>query len=475
MRNANRSDLLNSNIGTSVGNQPSTRKPKIDAIGLETGRRTLLAVLIMDKSFQYFRAPTQFIMRTYRCVFGTALCMTLSACAWISVTAQSPSPSIVNSRVQYVLLDNDHVLSGTVFRQGNSVVVRRGHEAELTLRAAQVVAVESDLPALYQARIESQRRRSTSTLAQRISDVGWCIDNSLPAHATEALMKVYAVAPNHPVAVQLERRLRRLLEEPTASSSATIATAQYDGDHASEHAIQNASHTETEMAPIPTIQDSQTLVHASAAPAALHAFTARVQPILLARCSQCHHDQSRVATHWNLVLPPGGAMRVTQRGSLANLNATRPFCNPDDPDHSKLLQKATTAHGGISTAKAPIAEHETALADTLKQWIASLNAESQQSPPPARVQAANSVAPATFTTNADADFLPLNPIDPAEVASSIRRPQPSAAALEPPIDQAAQQTLANQDRPSRLPKIDNPNDVEQFNRETRLRRRLGLH
>lgn len=469
--------LFNIKIGTSVGNQPLGRNPKIDAIDLETTWLSLLAVLIMRMSFYPFRPQTQLIMRTYRCLFGIVLGMTLSAGAWTSVTAQSPStPSAVNSSEQFVLLDNDHVLSGTVFRQGNSVVVRRGPEAELTLRASQVVAVQNDLPALYQARIESQRRHSTTTLAQRISDVRWCIDNAMPAHATEALMKVYAVAPNHPIAIQLERRLRRLLEQSTSNPIATapIATAQYSGDLGSGQTIQNASHTEQEPASMPFTPNPETLVHASSAPAALHAFTAKIQPVLLARCSKCHHEQSGMTTNWNLVLPPGGSMRVTQPGSLANLNATLAFCNSNDPEQSQLLQKALTPHGGTSATKGYLAAHETALVYTLKQWIASLNADSQQTNPPALAPASSAVAPATFTTNIEANFPPLNPINPAEVAASLASPRLPTAATEPPIHETHPQTVAHQERPSRLPKIENPNDIENFNRETRLRRRLGL-
>lgn len=415
-------------------------------------------------------------MRTLHCLFGLALCVTLLAGAGNGLTAQPPSsaPSALTTSLQFVLLDNDHVLSGNVFRQGNFVVVRRGHEAELTLRASQVVAVRNDLPALYQARIESQRRHSTTTLAQRISDVRWCIDNALPAHATEALMKVYAVAPNHPVAVQLERRLRSLLEPPTPSASDAIATAQYSDALVSGLAIANASHTDPGAAPISLAQSSETLVHASSAPAALHAFTAKIQPILLARCSQCHHEQSAMKTDWNLVLPPGGALRVTQPGSLANLTATLPFCNPDDPEQSKLILKAMTAHGGLATVKAPIAKHETALANTLKQWVLSLNADSRRSTPPASPATVNTVAPATYMTNVDSSFPALNPIDPADIVSSLASPPLTAVEIDAPIDQAAPQTLTHPERPSRLPTIDNTNDVDQFNRETQLRRRLGL-
>ncbi|WP_146409128.1 hypothetical protein [Allorhodopirellula heiligendammensis] len=409
-------------------------------------------------------------MRFFRCYLAIVLSMGGCVFAWTDARAQSQST--VGNQTQHVLLNNDQVLCGNVYRQGASVIVRRGNEAELTLRTAQVIAVADTLPELYQARIEAQRRRSSATLGERISDVRWCIDNGMPAHATEALMSVYAVAPNHPVAIQLEGRLRRLLEQPSPSETSMVAPAGFHSDPGSKHAVQNMGYAEAEAMSVVAPLDATPLVHASSAPAALHEFTSKIQPILLSRCSQCHHQQSGVTTNWNLDLPPGGAMRMTQRGSLANLNATRPLCNPAHPQQSKLYLHAITAHGGKPTAKPPIAEHEANLARTLANWIASLELESQQSE---GVPAASHVAPASFATRVEPNFPPLNPINPADVATSLASPAPTPAMAGQQSDQGAVHDSANQVRPLRLPTVDNPNDVEQFNRETRLRRRLGLH
>lgn len=415
-------------------------------------------------------------MPSYRCFLGIVLSIGFGVLAPADVIAQTTSPATNPRQGQFILLDNDQVLVGTAFRQGKSVIVRRGSEAQLTLRASRVVAVADDLPALYEARIESQRRRSSPSVAQRIGDVRWCIDNNLPAHATEALMGVYPVAPNHPVAVQLEGRLRRLLERSTAPAAATadaVATAQFRGDPDGEGAVENVSHREPETTRIPSHRDSEMLVHASSAPAALHEFTAKVQPILLARCSQCHHPQSDPPTDWSLVLPTGGAMRVTQRGTLANLSATKPFCDPHDPKQSQLIQKAIQAHGGSPPDKPPIAEHETALTATLAHWIATLSAESTR--PTESDGTAHDVQPAGFMTSEQPTFPPLSPISPADVASSLAEPTGIPMATEPPAGPTPDADPGTHRRPSRLPTISNPNDVDQFNRETRLRRRLGLH
>ncbi len=430
----------------------------------------------MDPSFPSLRlsAESHTVVGRFRlrAVLAIALCWGVSA-ASLADTAGQAAPTVKSSG-QYALLDNDQVLKGTIFRRGTSVIVRRGNEAELTLRSNQVIAVENSLPQLFQARIQAQHRRSAPTLSQRISDARWCIDNALPAHATEALMKVYAVAPNHPSAIQLERRLRSLLEESASPSTSVkhIATAQFNDDSDSSDSIQVAGHAESIESTDARVFESETSVHSSVAPASVYEFTAKVQPILMARCAECHHEKSGAATSWNLALPPAGSTRMTQPGTLANLDATLPFCDSSDPEQSKLVQKAITAHGSMSPTRPSITRHETALATALTRWIATLRTQGQ--PPVQSDSMRETVEPASFDTSEEANFPPLNPINPADVASHLSSPQPGSPAPDSSTPQSADPVTIEQQRPTRLPRIDNPNDVEQFNRQTRLRRRLGL-
>ncbi|WP_186774673.1 hypothetical protein [Allorhodopirellula solitaria] len=434
-------------------------------------------------------------MLNHRCCLGIALCMGFCFWGWNRVSAQPASPS--GPQTQYVLLDNAHVLTGTVFRQGQSVILRRGNEAELTLRSSQVIAVADDMPSLYQARIRSQHRRSPATVSQRIDDVRWCIDNDMPAHATEALMSVYAVVPDHPIAIQLENRLRRLLEQSPESTQTpvhSVATAGMESPADRGIELQSVSHTELATGDLPTgnletshvssASYTEPRIHASSVPVALHPFTAKVQPILMARCSQCHHAQSGVETSWHLVLPPGGAVRVTQPGSLANFHATVPLCEPDAPMQSRLIQMATTAHGGAAPGKPPIAEYEGSLVETLSQWIATVDDRSQE--------ASEATTPALeetsdFSTKAGSPLPTLNPIHPAHVASSLASPKSNYFSTEvqeahrtevsdsvqaPKATEPAADDGSRPRRPARLPTVANPNDVQHFNRETRLRRLL---
>ncbi|MFG0286844.1 MAG: hypothetical protein ACF8CQ_01635 [Rhodopirellula sp. JB044] len=416
----------------------------------------------------------------------------IAAVSPAQIEADSPQTS-----AQYVLLNNDSVLTGTVWRRGSSVIVRRGNQSELTLRADQVVAVEDDLMELYQSRIRSQRRRTLPSLNDLIKDLRWCIDNGLPDQATRLLIQIHSVAPNHPVALQLETRLRRMNSTEEAASidstqdshfaTATHAIAFDEPTiHRGNNPIQPASHLVERPSIAAEPEHTHTSINTLNAPASLHPFTSRVQPILMARCASCHHESSTASTQWHLTLPARGAMRVTQRGSIANFNATLPYCQPKRPADSELIEMATRYHGGDSTSpdsarsnqQPPIAEHEVALLRTLKDWIATIRPTS-----PDATSASSGEAQKAITTDQPS---PLNRIQPSEVAAFLSSPPDNEAtkaidpeAIDPEtmdFDSTAghSSTEPNSGRPVRLPIVENPNDVRHFNRETRLRRILGL-
>ncbi|EMI43019.1 hypothetical protein RRSWK_04513 [Rhodopirellula sp. SWK7] len=413
--------------------------------------------------------------------------------------AGSPLTGVPSNKTQYVLLNNDRVLSGTVWMRGSSVIVRRGHEAELTLRANQVLAVEDDLIRLYQARVRSQRRRTLPSINVLISDLRWCIDQGIPDQATQLLMQIYSASPNHPVALQLESRLRRLAELDSSDEDSSAAVMNLDAESSSVHEIQPASHSVERPALDSMHHRTELPINPTTAPASLHRFTARVQPILISRCARCHHDSAPVATNWNLVLPPSGALRVTQRGSIANLEATLPHCDPNRPSASALITMAMQCHGEevetgtLSRAKQqpPIAEHETALVRTLVEWIDSLSAQTVR----------DSLQSQLASSDDETEMLNdgemtrerrLSPIQPSEVAASLSSPpaldgSPPASGRSPiedpstwsPIREsqasaAYDEQTRNSARPVRLPVVENPDNVRHFNRETRLLRQLGL-
>lgn len=413
--------------------------------------------------------------------------------------AQAPPREDTAGGTEHVLLTNDHVITGTVLMRGDAVIVRRGNDSEITLRPEQVRAVAADMPALFAARARTQRRRSPPSIGHRLSDARWCIDQEMATQARELLKQVDAIAPGHPVARHLESRLRRQeAREVSATEPANTDAATPKGATASED-IRPVSHSRT-VSPAdrrlpaddspPADRESSTPINATTAPESLHGFTAKVQPILISRCAKCHHEQAAVPTKWNLVLPPGGSSRVTQPGSIANLNATLRLCNPSKPRSSELIERAIQKHAGRDTddenrnvnAQAPIREHERVLLRTMLDWIASLSTppasnRSRSNQPSARFPSQSEGTAADLTTAEDSAKESLSPIEPSDVASSLQRP-PTAPPLEGSSDRTVSpQTTAESispGKPTRLPLIENANGVHHFNRETRLRRQLGL-
>lgn len=416
--------------------------------------------------------------------------------------AQSSSTESARADTQYVLLNNDRVISGNVVLRGESVIVRRGGESELTLRVDRVLAVAPDLPALFAARARTQRRPSVPSIQHLLADTRWCIDQGLAAQAAELLMRVYAISPQHPVALQLESRLRRtatayreLTESSAAEPLATDPTAVKN--------ILPVSHSVEEGSLESIGGELPVSVTAASAPASLHWFTAKVQPILISRCAKCHHEQADVPTNWNLALPPGGSLRVTQRGSIANLEATLRLCNPSRPEASELIARAMQDHSraGAKATRSdadspPIREHEMALLRTMVDWISGLPDQSL----PALQSHGSREDGDDFRPETSG---PLSPIAATDAALSLHRPP----AMLPPLSQpstsselitsdplaftadvsfggqpderrshfrAAPQGTASRTQPTRLPIVENPNDVHHFNRETQLRRQLGL-
>lgn len=360
-------------------------------------------------------------------------------------------------RQQYVLLRNDHVLRGMVTSEGNSITVRRDADAQLTIRTDQVLAIRESLPSLFAVRQSMKRRGSRLNTADLLEDARWCVDQDMPGQATELLLEVYRAAPNHPVALQLEKRLRQSLaqadqETRVSQSSFTVPDAVRD-----DVALKNKKlHSR--------------VVTATAAPEDLRWFTSRVQPILISRCGQCHHSQA--STDWKLVLPTSGT-RVPQKGTMANLQATLRYCNTGSADSSELFDMATTFHDTrldtrLNEARVrnepPIALHEVRLKNTIASWI-------------------NQLAAVELDVEQDVEFN-------EEPSGSLAQVAPSRVAAElspPPVprtgppSQWGEPSSLDTNSPSakplvpiRLPIVENPNDVRHYNREIEIRRKFGL-
>lgn len=366
---------------------------------------------------------------------------------------------------QYVLLRNDHVLRGEVNVRGSLIAIRRGPNSELTLRSDQVFAIRDDLNSLFSVRQSMKRRRSQPSISELLDDARWCVDQQMPDQATSLLLQVYRVSPNHPVALQLEARLRRsAMSSFDQDSSVNVAKASFtsaqDLDEGRETGTELAETILSESVDVPNLNRTN-------APKELQSFTTRVQPILMSRCGQCHGESS--SREWKLVVPHGGT-RVSQSGTLANLKSSLAFCQAGRPESSELFRMATTPHGESvnpvptfsSSKTSPIAEHESRLIGTLQHWIQSLPDDPfvDHSSQPVSESMDSSVSVESPQPSSE-----LTQAEPAEVMASLE---------PPPMAPSIPSIPADTDRPIRLPSVSDPDNVRHFNRETEIRRLFGF-
>lgn len=353
--------------------------------------------------------------------------------------------------IRYVLLRNDHVLHGQVTTQGSSVVIRRGSGSELTLRTDQVFAIRDDLQSLFDVRQSMKRRRWQPSVSELLDDARWCVDQEMPDQATMLLLQIYQFVPDHPVARQLEERLRRSIQtSDSADSTSGVRRASFDRQLAPQRSPSNRPGRNGSSPNEPNL-------NLTTAPQELHSFTSRIQPILISRCGQCHHDCS--SQSWQLKMPHAGS-RVGQSGTVHNLETTLRYCRSGDPETSELLQMATTAHGETSE-NPPIAEHESHLIATMSDWISRLSSKEQSVETILAENPRKRDPP--FAAAVDALLQPeLIRAEPAEVE----------AFLTPPPQTGMIRTDPHQ--PVRLPVVVDPDDVRHFNRETEIRRLFGF-
>ncbi|WP_231846422.1 hypothetical protein [Rhodopirellula baltica] len=393
--------------------------------------------------------------------------------AAISSSTDSSSNSTEKDEGEFVLLRNDRVLRGDVQSSGESVIVRRGG-SEIRLPAGEVIGSRDNLDALFELREKWRSARTSTRPTQRaLSAARWCVDQGLHRQAVEQLMVVYRNDPQNSEAQHLESRLRNLTRpsdpEPKTSE---VQQASF---------VETANETEqTNVAPenAPSSSDEPTdhLHDAVMNSWLLHAFTARVQPILLAKCAQCHDQNSSDLTSDFALHRPVHSSRPGRRITESNLRAILRLCEPGNPDASSLIQMAKSDHG----AKASPRNESTSLPPG-SVLLRTLESFVDQLPLPSELKVVevdpilaetprgidpNGVAQASFIDEAaDADFsgdkTPSSPHWPATDASESTHSQ--TANLRSKDDDKRDPA-----RPKRLPKVEQPLSKDLFNRQTEL-------
>ncbi len=333
--------------------------------------------------------------------------------------AQLPDPTTSESTVVLhrpcVLLKNDKVLFGDAHQLGEFILVRTGPDDELRLPRSEVACWAKSLTDLYQYRLD---HRPTADLRQHLIDANWCLQYELLDLATKELNAAKAIASEHPEVQLLESQLQRR-RQPTEPSIATIETTSF---------LQ-------ESLPEPESESNQI------DPLILKNFSSHVQSTLINRCGRCHNQHSQ--RNWQLLVPSGGT-RATARMTRENLTSTLRMVDPNDPQNSPLLIKATSPHGGT---EAPLTVRNAKAVVALRQW---LQQTTRMVAPAQSDHAASTTPKSQQTAYSEPESLESNSaVIPVSFESEIAAtPTPSA----------------NSNAPARLPTVANPFDPSLFNR-----------
>lgn len=251
-----------------------------------------------------------------------------------------------------LLLHNDNIVEGTVVRTDSDFAVRDDRGNVRYVATTQVMyrcRTRSEAYRWKRRRIERTDVRGHIRLAQ------WCLSNKLPHEASDQLLHLTAIAPNHASLRMIERRLRNYHRDSQVRSQTVLPVA-----------YQKPIRDEP-----PATRDISDAVVAE--------FKRSVQPILVNRCGQiaCHGSGSesdfRLNIHRNRVL----GRELTTR----NLHLVSTFVEPENVENSRFLRFARTQHGPMRSP--PIGPHEFDMYQNLLRWAKKIGADGEENTIPA--------------------------------------------------------------------------------------------
>jgi hypothetical protein len=282
------------------------------------------------------------------------LFFTTISCCLAAVWAQEPPP--VQPQQELLVLRNGEVLAGRITRDNDyyRIVLPDG---ELRVKANEAELVCRNLDEAYTFKC---KQLALGRADDHLDLADWCLRQSLPGYAAKEIAAAMALDPRNPRCEFLDRRLRQMLETPSAPSGKVFE------------------------APPVTNEDLDRLVRGMP-PGTVESFTSTIQPLLMNSCatSSCHGPASK-SSYVLLRIPTdrSGSRRLTQR----NLQSTVTMLDYQNPQQSRLLTAASRAHG---TAVSAIFDPQTVKYRQLYLWIASVTQRVPGSPdvsePPATV------------------------------------------------------------------------------------------
>ena len=383
----------------------------------------------------------------------------LGLVAWLAVA--SPCLGQESRPGALLLKQTDRVIRGQIVARGEFYEVELAPNSRISIPKQNVAHVADSLEELYQI-----KRRSVAqwSVGDHYQLTRWCLLHDLLEHAAEHYAQTVQQAPEHPRVRQLGIELQeRMLQDPQfrhylglpplasptpqataaaalpapAGSAATPSLAA--GSTAGVPAATAAPQNSVELASV-ELATAPTAVAAYSAEL-VHAYTDRVQPILLNRCSQaaCHGPGRPQLLRLG---PPysTAASRITAE----NLASVLRHVGSDSGERSPLLEFATRAHG-IQPAAA-IAASETRLLQELEKWISLVHSPVV----PAVATAANAAQSQVRTAEQIAlepyaTAVTLIPVDPA--APQLRQVPREAAAPGAPAASGAPATASSDRSP----------------------------
>jgi hypothetical protein len=230
-----------------------------------------------------------------------------------------------------LILDNERTIEGDVERFGDRYRVCCGGgtswvPAERVLR---VCANKEEAFAFL------RRRANLNDPDERLRLARWCHLGGLPEQALAEVKAAVALRPEH----DESRRLLHYLEQPARPSAGAASP------------------------PAPAVSPlDRPVVELSAD--ALGQFATQVQPILMNACARCHVAGTGGAFRLQRTYAAGWTnRRITQQ----NLAAVLAQLNLRQPERSKLLVKAVSAHG--PTGEAPLRGRQAEAFKALDDWV----------------------------------------------------------------------------------------------------------
>lgn len=285
-----------------------------------------------------------------------ALCLAVSGV----VLARDADPT---GERQYVLLDNENVLQGTVENRGPMIAVRDGDD-EIRISSARVRCWAPSLEALYQYRVD---HRFDSSAAALESDVEWCVQHGLYSLAAREIIALKTHHPEYPRIGLLETRLRAVAEQRSRSTTA----GSNSKTSFKKSSVEDATHAEDDgdepAVTVPASGSSKLLDIIE--PQNVQQFTSAIQPILSNRCATggCHGGVNAANPRMLRLQPNLHASGNERRQALETLLQS---IDPSDPKSSKLLLYSVRSHADQKDP--PLDATDDDLVDILQQWVTAI-------------------------------------------------------------------------------------------------------